>query len=188
MQYGAVRYPATMHETPAWVCKQSTVHQDGCDATATPSFPIVEPTSSSSSLSAVNLNHAAHHMDGITCFSVGEDEHVNFGKPPLMSPSSEAPAVPDEQTRSDAMVSGSVQSCSYPVCLDLHTSWSTFCQDTNIHAVYQPVTGWPKVSTARWRTATPTHCSSTRNPTSAKKGDSFASKSVASTLPNVGAI
>ena len=124
MQYGAVRYPATKHETPAWFCKQSTVHQDGCDATATPSFPIVEPTSSSSSLSAVNLNHAAHHMDGITCFNVGEDEHVNFGKQPLMSPSSEAPAVSDEQTRSDAIVSGPVQTCSCPVCLDLHTSWS----------------------------------------------------------------
>lgn len=71
----------------------------------------------------INLNHGAHHTDGNACLSIGDDEHVIFGKQPLSNPTSEASAVSDEGTRGDPIVSASARTCSCPGSLDLHIDW-----------------------------------------------------------------
>lgn len=113
MQYGPVHHhPTTMHGTPAWFCQQS---KDVCNATATPSFPIAEEAWNSSSVPAVNPSHAAPHMDGTARLSVGDDEHVSFGKQTLSSSTLEAPTVSDEGTTGNTILSGSSRPCSCPV-------------------------------------------------------------------------
>ena len=121
-QYGAVCYPTTMHDMPAWF-QDSTVQQNVCNATAAPSFPVDEEIWSSSSLPALCLNHAAHHMNADACLGVENDDHVDFGKQPVPNSVSNALASSDEETKGDSIASGcSTRTCSCPVCLDLHTS------------------------------------------------------------------